>query len=90
MSHHAIARSQKRAVPPIVVDWLEQYGEEQFDGHGGIILYFSHYSRRRMEKDFGRKFVAENKKYLDRYLVESASDGTIVTIGVRSKRISRR
>lgn len=90
VSQHAISRSQKRAVPPIVFDWLEQFGEQQFDGHGGVIKYFSHDSRRRMEKHLGRRFVAENKRYLDHYLVESAADGTVITIGVRFKRIHRR
>jgi hypothetical protein len=90
LSQHAISRRQKRGIPPIIIDWLEQYGEEHFDGHGGVIRYFGHDSRRRMEKVLGRRFVAENQKYLDHYLVESASDGTIITMGMRFKRISRR
>jgi hypothetical protein len=90
VSQHAFSRSQKRVVPPVVFDWLAQFGEEQFDGHGGVIRYFSHDSRRRMEKCLGRKFVSENQKYLDHYFVESATDGTIITVGVRFKRIHRR
>lgn len=90
LSRHAISRRQKRGIPPIILDWLEQYGEERFDGHGGVIRYFGRDSRRRMEKVLGRRFVTENQKYLDHYLVESASDGTIITMGVRFKRICRR
>src|SRR5687768_3196095 len=90
LSRHAIRRSQKRGFPPIVLGWLEQYGEEHFDGHGGVVRYFGRDSRRRMERCFGRRFVAENQKYLDRYVVESATNGTIMTVGVRFKRIRRR
>lgn len=90
LSRHAIGRRQKRGVPPIIREWLEEYGEEHFDGHGGVIRYFGRESRRRMERILGRRFVSENQKYLEHYLVESASDGTIITMGVRFKRICRR
>jgi hypothetical protein len=48
--------------PPIVIDWLEEFGDEQFDGHGGLVTYFSRQSKRRIEQRFGRRFVAENAR----------------------------
>ena len=90
VSRHAAIRAKQRSIPPVVFEWLEQYGEEQFDGRGGVVMYFSRNSRRRMEMRFGRRFVAENRKYLNHYMVESARDGAVITTGVRSKRIRRR
>ena len=90
LSRHATIRASQRAVPPIVREWLEQFGEEEFDGRGGVIRYFSHQSRRKLERIVGRRFVAENQKYLNRYLVESAKDGAVITTGIRIKPIRHR
>lgn len=90
LSEHASVRAHQRGVPPIIFEWLEQFGEETFDGRGGIVRFFSHASRKRLERRFGRRFVSENRKYLDRYLVESVSDGTVITAGVRFRPVARR
>jgi hypothetical protein len=45
---HAIVRSQQRGVPPLVSNWLIDYGTEVFDGHGGVVRYFSSQSIRNM------------------------------------------
>jgi len=74
----------------VVIEWLDEFGEQRFDGRGGVIRYFSRESRRRLERAFGRHFVAENAKYLDRYIVRSASDDALITVGVLTKSIRRR
>jgi hypothetical protein len=89
-TQHAASRMRQRSVPPIVIEWLEEFGDEQFDGHGGVVTYFSRQSKRRLEQRFGRRFVAENARYLDRYAVRSAADGAVVTVGVLTKPIRRR
>lgn len=78
---HAEIRKQQRAIPNIVETWLEEFGEEKHDHHGGIIIYFSKRSIRKMEKAFGTKFVRENKKYLSAYKVDCISSGMTLTIG---------
>ena len=90
LTKHAADRMQQRSVPPIVIEWLDEFGDEQFDGHGGIVNYFSRRSRRRLERQFGRRFVRENSKYLDRYMVRSAADGALITIGVLTASVRRR
>ena len=90
LSRHAGARALQRNVPPIVIQWLEQFGEEEFDGRGGVVRYFSRKSRRQLERTLGRRFVADVQKYLNRYLVESAIDGAIITTGVRFRPIRHR
>ena len=89
-TEHATTRMHQRSFPPIVIDWLDEFGEEQFDGRGGVVSYFSRKSKRRLERTFGRRFVAENAKYLDRYVVRSTTDGAVITVGILTKPIRRR
>ena len=86
-SNHCQVRNQQRCIPPIVHEWLSEYGIEAHDGHGGIRISFTHESIRRMEKELGRHFVRENRKYLNVYRVESTRDGCIITTGWRTRRM---
>ncbi|SFO21628.1 hypothetical protein SAMN05216386_2968 [Nitrosospira briensis] len=89
-SVHAAVRAQQRCIPPLVEQWLNQFGEEKHDGHGGVLRYFSRASIRAMERAFGRAPVRKMSEYLDAYKVESSHDGDVLTIGHRTKRIKRR
>lgn len=89
-SRHAAIRAQQRAVPPLIEDWLTRYGAKQHDGHGGVIRYFSKKSVRKLEQAFGAAVVRALSRYLDRYRVESAVDGTTITVGHRIARVRRR
>ena len=82
-THHASVRSQQRGIPPLIRDWLLAYGEEDYDGHGGILRYFSNRSIRMMQRSFGREPLRQLDKYLNSYLVESSDDGAVITIGHR-------
>lgn len=46
MTTHAAIRSQQRGIPPLIMEWLDQFGEEYYDGHGAIIRRFTRTSRR--------------------------------------------
>lgn len=72
--------------PPLI----DQYGEERYDGHGGIIRFFSRANIRSMERAFGRAPVRKLSEYLKVYKVENNKDGCTITIGHRYKRIYRR
>ncbi len=87
---HCDIRGQQRCIPPIVHDWLAKYGAETHYGRGAVIVEFTRDSIRQMEKDMGRHFVRENKKYLRAYRVESLLDGRIITMGWRIKKLKRR
>ena len=84
---HAATRAQQRCIPPLVDQWLDQFGEERYDGHGGLLKFFSHSSIRAMEKKFGRAPVRKLSEYFDAYKVESSRDGQTITVGHRTKRI---
>lgn len=83
---HAEIRAQQRAIPPLVDQWLDDYGCEEYDGHGGIIIFFNKDSRKKMERDFGHRPVALFSQYLNTYKVNSM-DGHTITVGHRTCRI---
>lgn len=89
ITYHAAIRSQQRCVPPLIMQWLDQFGEEQYDGHGAIIRYFTRTSRRAMEREFGCNPVKKMSEFLNIYKVES-QDGTVITTGHLTKRIKRK
>jgi len=87
-SKHAKTRNQQRCIPPIVHQWLDEYGKEVYDKHRGAIkVFFSSESIKRLERNCGRHFIRENKKYLRAYRIEGSSDSKIITCGWRTKRI---
>ena len=85
---HAQVRAQQRAIPPLVDRLLDEFGEEQHDGHGAIRVFFSHRSVRRMERALGHQPVTLLDRYLNAYKVET-TDGTTITKGWRTKRLKR-
>lgn len=87
VTSHAAIRMQQRVVPPLIVDWLQAYGTECYDKHGGIKRYFDKAARRRMERELGRIAVRQMARFLDAYLVEA--EGAVVTVGRRTQRIHR-
>jgi hypothetical protein len=83
---HAAERAQQRGIPPLITSWLLDYGEEVFDGRGGVIRYFTRRSIRRMEREFGATPLKRLSEYLRCYLVQSNDDGSIITVGKRHPR----
>ena len=86
---HAAVRAQQRGIPPLVDRLLDEFGEEEHDGHGYIRLYFSHRSVREMERSLGRQPVSLFKRYLHAYKIESCASGATITKGWRTCHIQR-
>ena len=89
-SKHAKVRAQQRGIPPLIGQWLDDYGDEQYDGGGGIVRYFSRRSIRSMERAVGRVPVSRFSDYLDAYKVVSSRDGCVITVGFRTKHLKRK
>ena len=86
-TQHAQARIQQRGIPPLIIQWLEAFGEEQHDHHGAVILHFSKKSRRLLEKNFGSTPIRRLSEWLNAYAV-IGSNGDLITTGLRWKRIN--
>ena len=80
---HAAIRSQQRGIPPLISGWLIDYGDEVFDGHGGVIRYFSSNCIRLMVSEIGKDAVKRKSEFLRCYLVQATNDGAVVTVGKR-------
>lgn len=86
---HARVRAQQRGIPPLIHHWLDQYGEEFYDGHGGVIRFFTRKCIRDIERNEGRLPVRRMREFFDTYKVESSHDGLTITIGRRYKHVKR-
>lgn len=89
-TRHAERRAQQRAIPPLVDRLLDEFGEEEHDGHGCIRVFFSHRSVRKMEQALGQQPVGMFKRYLRAYKIESCRDGAVITKGWHTRRMNRR
>lgn len=90
-TNHASLRSQQRGIPPLVSEWLMDYGTEVYDGHGGVVRYFTPKSVRKIEKIVGREPVRRMSEFMRCYLVQSSYNGSVLTIGKRhnNRRLAR-
>lgn len=88
LSHHAQQRMQQRGIPLKVVDYLLAYGRVSHDHHGGCVIWLDKRSRSRIGAEEGRKSLRKLDKHLNGYVVTD-TDGTVVTVGHRYRRIKR-
>lgn len=80
---HAAIRLQQRGIPPVVSDLLIAYGAEKFDGHGGVIRYFSATGLQELTSDLGKDSTKLMDKYRNCYLVQANDDGVVITVAKR-------
>ena len=85
-TRHAHARMQQRGIRDTDVHYLMNFGKIEYDHHGSRVLYLDHAARRRIGATVGTK-TAERMSGL--YAVV-ASDGAVLTVGHRTRRIRRR
>lgn len=83
LSKHAHDRLQQRGIPPIVVNWLQQYGSRRYDHRGAVIHYFDKKSRKRLSRELGRNIVGRLSDLLDVSMVVSVGDERVVTVAHR-------
>jgi hypothetical protein len=89
LSKHARLRQVQRQIPPIIIEWLQDYGTRFHDGKGAVIVQFDKESRRRLAKAVGEQVMNRLTEFLDAYAVLSL-DGSVITVGWRYKRHQRR
>ena len=55
ISHHAATRQQQRGIPPLIMEWLSNYGACRHDHRGAEIRYFDKQSRQALARDVGEE-----------------------------------
>ena len=88
LTRHAEERARDRAVPPIVLDWLLSYGQRMPAGDGAECLFFDKNSRRKLQQNLGGWAYMKLESKFDAYAI-LASDGEVITLGYRNKKIRR-
>ena len=86
---HARARMRQRAVPALVLDWLDRFGVEVHEPGGVTVAFFDRRARRLIAAGADRRVRARLDHWLDAYAVR-AGDGAVVTVGWRSRRVHRK
>lgn len=89
LTQHAKARMQQRGISVTTLNSLLDYGAQSHDHRGATIVYFDKKARTRLLRDSGRAAYRGVEKQLNAYAVVG-NDGSVVTVGHRDKRISRR
>lgn len=89
LTYHATCRMQQRGIKQETLEILLLSGAREHDHCGGTILYFDKPARRRLRQQYGSDRYRKIERQLDAYAV-IAQNGSIVTVGHRTKRINRR
>lgn len=82
ISRHARTRAQQRAISTKCVPLLKAYGRREHDGHGAIRYLMTKDAIAALEDVFGRSAGLERLAGV--YIVVSAADDTLITIGHRT------
>ncbi len=85
LSKHAQTRAQQRAIPPMLIDLLLQFGSSEWAGTGVSKVFFDKPSRRRV-KAYAGNLGGLLDEYLDVYAVIT-DDHKVITTGHRTQRI---
>ena len=83
---HATARGQQRGVSPFVIDLLLRFGRREHDHEGAEIVFFDRRAKRDVESYTGGS-IRKLSEQMDSYAV--VSEGCVITVGVRYKKINR-
>lgn len=87
LTTHAQTRMRQRAISPVFIDWLEQFGSVE-PQEGAELIYFSQRSLRKLASYTGG-FSNKIDKLKNVYLVRG-NNGKIVTAGYRNESIKRK
>jgi len=85
-TRHAQKRLQQRAIPPLIVEWLHEYGERQ-RRHDADVIVLDRKAKKRLARDVGHQVVDQLGSLLDAYIVV-ASD-KLITAGWRIDRFKQ-
>ena len=83
---HATVRCQQRGVSPFLIDLLLRFGRREHDHQGAEIVFFDRRAKKDVESYTGGS-IGRLSEQMDWYAV--VSDGCVITVGVRYKKINR-
>ena len=87
LTRHARTRMQQRGIPAATLDVLLDFGSAKPAGGGRDIVFFDKKARRRLARA-NELAAAEAERVFKSYAIVE-SDGTVITVGHRTRRIPR-
>jgi hypothetical protein len=87
-SNHAVAQMQQRAISETTIDYLIEWGRKAYDHKGAVIRFFDKSSRAQLVRHLGEQRAKQLEHQMDAYVVLS-TEGQVITVGHRYKRINR-
>lgn len=87
LTKHAQTRTQQRAIPPMLIDLLLQFGSSERSGAGVSKVLFDKASRRKVKAYYAGSLAALLDDHLDVYAVVT-DDMTVITAGHRTGRFT--
>lgn len=88
LSLHARQRIQQRGISRQALDYVLAYGRVSHDHHGGRVVWLDRRSKARLGRIEGSRVLRRLDKHLNTYAVMD-TDGTVLTVGHRYRRIQR-
>lgn len=88
MSQHAAVRKQQRGIPSEVLECLIEFGNVCHDHLGAEILHFDKRSKQRCLSALSKESLRKLDGHFDVYAVRGLN-GTLLTVGHRSRRLPR-
>jgi len=87
LTAHAQTRMQQRAISPVFIDWLEQFGSIE-PQDGAELIYFSQRNLKNLARYTGG-LSNKIEKLKNVYLIRGGN-GRIITMGYRNESIKRK
>lgn len=87
LTHHASVRLQQRAISPLLLDLLLQFGATEKAPGGASKVFFDKNARRRVQTYAG-PLAPLLEQHMDVYAVVGDNE-QVITVGHRSERIRR-
>jgi hypothetical protein len=87
-TEHARARMQQRGISPAAIEILLSYGRSSHDHRGCEVVYFDKPARERLAKH--NPAAAREAERFSRAYAVLGSNGVVVTVGHRYRRLKRR
>lgn len=86
-TYHAQLRAQQRAIPPILVDLLLQFGHREKSGDGTSKVFFDKVARRKL-RTYAGAMANSIEQHLNVYVVVGPAQ-EVITVAHRDERIRR-
>ena len=79
LTKHAVVRSHQRGIPPLIMQWLLDYGDRT-STHGAVRLSFSKRSRREIEGEVGKRVVSQLSRFLAASAIVDPRTDSVITV----------